>query len=118
MILIKNGFIKTMAFGNIENGQILIEDGIIKAIGHDLDIPEDAQVIDAKGYFVTPGLIDAHCHLGMWEEAIGFEGADGNEETDPVTPHLRAIDSINPMDISFQEAREGGVTTAVTGPGL
>lgn len=117
MILIKNGFIKTMASGDIENGQILIEEGIIKAIGHDLDIPEDVQIIDAKGYLVTPGLVDAHCHLGMWEEAIGFEGADGNEMTDPVTPHLRGIDSINPMDISFKEAREGGVTTAVTGPG-
>lgn len=117
MILIKNGFIKTMVNGDIENGQILIEEGIIKAIGQDLVVPEGVEVIDAKGYLVTPGLVEAHCHLGMWEEAIGFEGADGNESTDPVTPHLRGIDSINPMDISFKEAREGGVTTAVTGPG-
>jgi len=80
-------------------------------------VPDDAQIIDAQGLIVTPGLVDAHCHLGMWEEGIGFEGADGNEAVEPVTPQLRAIDSINPMDISIQEAREGGVTTAVTGPG-
>jgi imidazolonepropionase-like amidohydrolase len=117
MIYIKNGYIKTMAGEDIENGQILIEDGIIKAVGKELEAPADAQVIDAKGLIVTPGLVDAHCHLGMWEEGIGFEGADGNEAVEPVTPQMRAIDSINPMDISFQEAREGGVTTAVTGPG-
>ena len=66
---------------------------------------------------LTPGFIDAHCHLGMFEDAIGFEGDDGNEATDPVTPELRAIDAINPMDKTFQEAYQGGVTTAVTGPG-
>jgi imidazolonepropionase-like amidohydrolase len=117
MIYIKNGYIKTMAGQDIENGHILIEEGIIKAIGKKIEVPDDAQIIDAQGLIVTPGLVDAHCHLGMWEEGIGFEGADGNEAVEPVTPQLRAIDSINPMDISIQEAREGGVTTAVTGPG-
>ena len=79
--------------------------------------PNSGSVIDAKGGFVVPGFIDAHCHLGMFGDSIGFEGIDGNEKTDPITPHLRAIDAINPNDGYFKEAREGGVTTVVTGPG-
>ncbi|NLV89134.1 MAG: amidohydrolase [Tissierellia bacterium] len=117
MLLIKNGRIYTMAGEVIENGSILIKEGKIIEVGKDIIAPLDAEVIDVEGRMVTPGFIDAHCHLGLWEEGIGFEGSDGNEAVDPVTPHLRAIDGINPMDISFQEAYEGGVTTAVTGPG-
>lgn len=117
MLFIKNGRVMTMAGDIFENGSILIENGKIKAVG-DVEIPENAEVIDAKGAYVLPGFIDAHCHLGMWETAIGFEGDDGNEITDPVTPHLRAIDAINPMDATFEEARTlGGVTTVASGPG-
>lgn len=117
MIVIKNGYIKTMAGEDIENGQIIIEEGKIKAVGKDLEVPEDAEIIDAKGMLVTPGFVDGHCHIGMWEEGIGFEGEDGNEDTEPITPQLRAIDAINPLDQGFIDAIEGGVTTAVTGPG-
>ena len=117
MLIIKNGYIKTMDGEDIKNGQIIIEDGKIKAIGNNLIIPNDVEVIDAEGLLVTPGLIDGHCHIGMWEEGIGFEGEDGNEAVEPITPHLRAIDGINPMDQGFQDAIEGGVTCAVTGPG-
>ena len=117
MLVIKNGYIKTMDGKDIENGIIIIEDGKIKSVGNNLAIPEEAEVIDVNGYLVTPGLIDAHCHIGMWEEGIGFEGEDGNEDTEPITPQLRAIDAINPMDQGFQDAIEGGVTSAVTGPG-
>ncbi len=117
MLLIKNGLIYTMSGEIIENGSILIEDGKIVEVGRDIIAPLDAEVIDVEGRKVTPGLIDAHCHLGMWEESIGFEGSDGNEMTDPVAPQMRAIDAINPMDIAFEEAYQGGVTTAVTGPG-
>ncbi|MBP7221686.1 MAG: amidohydrolase [Sedimentibacter sp.] len=117
MLVIKNGYIKTMDGEDIEKGQIIIENGKIKAVGRNLDIPEDAEIFDAEGLLVTPGLVEAHCHLGMFEEGIGFEGDDGNESVEPITPHLRAIDGINPMDQGFQDAREGGVTTAVTGPG-
>ena len=117
MILIKNGKILTMAGQTIEGGSILVEGKKILSIGKDLS-EKDAKVIDAKGQYVLPGFIDAHCHLGMWESAIGFEGADGNEITDPTTPHLRAIDAINPMDENFEEARAlGGVTLVATGPG-
>jgi len=117
MILIKNGKIYTMAGKIYEKGDILVENGKIVAVGESLEAPADAEIIDADGKLVMPGMIDAHCHLGMWEDAIGFEGADGNEAVDPVTPHLRAIDSINPMDRTFEEAREGGITTVCTGPG-
>lgn len=115
MILIKNAKIYTMSERVIEKGDILIENGKIKKIGTNLDY--QAKVIDATGKLVFPGFIDAHCHIGMWEEGIGFEGADGNEMTDPITPHLRAIDGINPMDEAFENALKGGVTSAATGPG-
>lgn len=117
MILIKDGCILTMEGKKYEKGSILVEDGKIKEVGENIVAPLDAKVIDATGKVVMPGIIDAHCHLGMWEDAIGFEGADGNEMTDPVTPHLRAIDAINPMDRNFEEAYEGGITSVATGPG-
>ena len=62
------------------------------------------EIIDAQGQFIYPGFIDAHTHLGLWEDGMGVEGADGNEETDPITPHLNVIDGINPMDRTFKEA--------------
>ena len=117
MLFIKNGKVITMAGETIENGSILIENGKISAVGL-LEAPKNAEIIDANGQYVLPGFIDAHCHLGMWETAIGFEGSDGNEITDPITPHLRGIDAINPMDVTFEEARAlGGVTLVATGPG-
>lgn len=123
MLLIKNGRIMTMAGITYEAGYILVEKGKIFKIGEDIntikkDIKQDELVeIDAAGKFVLPGLIDAHCHIGLWEDAVGFEGEDGNEMTDPVTPQLRAIDGVYHADRSFEEARENGVTTVVTGPG-
>lgn len=117
MLAIVNGYIKTMDGPDIECGQIIIENGKIKEIGSSLTIPQGAEIIDAQGLLVTPGLIEGHCHIGLWEEGIGFEGEDGNEAVEPITPHLRAIDGINPMDQGFRDALEGGVTCAVTGPG-
>ena len=116
MLLIKNAHIKTMAGPDIPQGCILIEDGKIVAVGEHLESP-NAQVIDAEGKLVTPGCIDAHCHIGLDNEAMGWEGMDYNEIIDPITPHMRAIDSINPMDESFDNALRGGVTAACTGPG-
>lgn len=116
MIFIKNGTINTITNGIVEE-DIIIENGKIVAIGKNLDVPSDAQVIDAGGKFVFPGFIDAHTHLGLWEDGMGFEGADGNEETDPITPHLNPIDGINPMDNTFKEAVQGGITAVCTTPG-
>ena len=118
MLLIKNGYIKTMAGADIENGCILIgDDGKIAAIGQNLTAPEGAAVIDAGGRLVTPGCVDAHCHIGLDNEACGWEGRDYNEIVDPITPQVRAIDSINPLDEAFGNALKGGVTAACTGPG-
>lgn len=74
-------------------------------------------VLDAAGGHILPGLVDAHCHLGMCGDGLGFEAEDDNESTDPCTPHLRALDGLNPLDRCFREAREAGVTTVLTGPG-
>ena len=118
MLLIKNALIMPIVGAMIENGSILVDAGKIKAIGSTIAVNEkECTVIDAEGRLVTPGLVEAHSHLGLWESSIGFEGADGNDATDPITPHLRAIDAINPMDITFAEARAAGVTTAAAGPG-
>lgn len=121
MLLIKNGKILTMDGTDYENGYLLIDNGKIAGVGSAGTFDESQfsidKIIDAQGGYVLPGFIDAHCHVGMWEDSVGFEGDDGNEDTDPVTPHLRAIDAINPNDRAFEEAREAGVTTVVTGPG-
>ena len=118
MLLIKNGHIKTMAGTELENGCILIGDhGKILEVGENLTAPEGCKVIEAEGRLVTPGLVEAHCHIGLHNEAVGWEGMDYNEGIDPVTPQMRAIDSIWPLDESFELARQGGVTTCCTGPG-
>ena len=113
--LIKNAKIITMTGENYENGCVLFDEKILY-VGSDENQSAD-EVIDAQGLTVMPGLIDAHCHVGMFEDSMGFEGADGNEDSDPITPHLRAIDGINPFDRAFKEAKNAGVTTVVTGPG-
>jgi len=117
MLLIKNAKIHTMAKEGVIDGWILIENGKIVQMGEGEPSLQGSEVLDASGKMVFPGFIDAHCHIGMWEEGIGFEGADGNEMTDPITPHLRAVDAINPLDEAFGNALKGGVTTAATGPG-
>lgn len=106
-----------MANGVLDSADILVKSGKIAMIAKNIEATSDMQVVDATGKLVFPGFIDAHTHMGLWEDGMGFEGADGNEETDPVTPHLRAIDGINPMDRNFKEALEGGITTVATGPG-
>ncbi len=117
MLLIKNGYIKTMAGEEFENGSILIDGGKIVQIAQEISVPTDCDVIDAEGRLVTPGCIDAHCHIGLDNEGMGWEGWDYNEIVEPLTPQLRAIDSINPQDEAFSLAVRGGVTSAVTGPG-
>jgi len=118
MLYIKNGYIKTMAGPDIENGCVLIgDDGKIAAVGADVACPEGAQVIDAQGRLVTPGCVDAHCHIGLDNQGMGWEGRDYNEIVDPITPQMRAIDSINPLDEAFALGLQGGVTTVCTGPG-
>ena len=118
MLLIKNGHIKTMAGREYANGSVLIgDDGKIAAVGEALEAPASARVIDAQGRLVTPGCVEAHCHIGLDNEAVGWEGRDYNEIVEPITPQMRSIDSIYPQDEAFPNAVRGGVTTACTGPG-
>ena len=118
MLLIKNGYLKPMTGKDIPCGCILIGDGgKILSVAQEITAPDGCQVIDAKGRLVTPGCVDAHCHIGLDNEAVGWEGMDYNEIVDPITPQMRAIDSIYPQDEAFSLALQGGVTTACTGPG-
>ena len=118
MLLIKNGKIKTMVGEDIENGYVLIgDDGKIVSVGSSIEESADMTVIDAEGRLVTPGCVEAHCHIGVHNSAMRWEGADYNETSDPVTPQMRAIDGINPIDETFGLAIKHGVTSACTGPG-
>lgn len=115
MKVLKNGKIIPVV-GEEFVGDIAIDNGKIVAMGANLEYPE-AEVINMSGCTLIPGIVDAHCHIGMFEDGMGFEGDDGNEYSNPVTPELRAIDAINPYDRCFREAVMGGVTSVVTGPG-
>ena len=117
MLLIQNAHILPIAGEEIENGCLLIDDGKIAALGREIPRPQEAEIIDAQGRLVTPGCVEAHCHVGLDNEGMNWEGADFNEMVDPITPQMRAIDSINPLDEGLAEAIQGGVTTACTGPG-
>ena len=114
-----NGILHTMASDVIRDGFVSFEHGKITAAGRmdELQLPEQAEVLDVTGCHIYPGLVDAHSHLGMFGDSLGFESDDGNEITDPVTPQLRAIDAINPFDRCFEEARMRGITAAASCPG-
>ena len=97
-------------------GDVAVEGREIKAVGKDLRY-DGAQEYDLTGMTLIPGIVDAHCHIGLFEDGMGFEGNDGNEMSSTSTPEMRAIDAINPFDRCFDEAMCGGITTCVTGPG-
>lgn len=117
---IVNGTIYTMDSQNtvIEKGAIRIQDGILVDVGNISVEPKPGEeVIDAMGGWVLPGFVEAHCHIGIQEEKKGMEGNDCNETVNPITPWLRAIDAINPMDAAFNDAIRAGVTCVQVGPG-
>jgi len=112
-VLITNVQVYTVSHGVIDKGSVLVEDGKISQVSAgDIQV-EGATVVDGKGLTLMPGFIDAHTHVGISEEGFGWEGADYNEWVDPVTPYLRAIDGINPMEQGVKDALEGGITTIV-----
>ncbi len=112
-----NARIYTMTGRIIESGSVLWEEDRIIAVGENLDLPSQTEVLDERGNTVVPGYIDAHTHLGILEEIYQMEGDDLNEMTEPVTPELRALDGVNPYDLGFKDAIKGGITTVMTGPG-
>ena len=118
-MVIYNGVVHPMDGPVIQRGFVAFSGDKLTAVGPMEALPPfpPEEGLDAEGGHILPGFIDAHCHLGLFGDALGFEADDGNESTDPCTPQLRAIDGVNPMDRGFREAREGGVTTVLTGPG-
>lgn len=117
-MILYNARIVTMTGENIENGFIEIRDGKIYSLGGMENMPKQTdEYTDLDGKTVYPGFIDIHSHIGVWEDGLGFEGDDGNEETDPSTPHLRAVDMINPLDRCFIEAAKAGITSVISGMG-
>jgi len=101
----------------IDGGTVLVQDGRITAVGDSVPVPDGVQVIDAAGSWLLPGFVEAHGHVGVCEEAEGWEGRDTNEMTDPVSAHVRAIDAINPADLGFRDAISGGVLAVNVNPG-
>lgn len=132
-MLIIHGNIKTMAGRDFPDGFVEIADGKIVSVGDMRDCPQaelkecaqaagddcgsKGDILDVQGAFVMPGIVEAHCHMGITEEKKGMEGDDCNETVDPITPQLRAIDAINPMDAAFNDALAAGITSAMIGPG-
>ena len=123
MYAITGGTIFTMEdeepghFRTIRNGTVLVEAEKIRAVLDYEEVPPGFRQINAKDHIVMPGIIEAHCHMGISEEKKGMEGDDCNENVAPVTPFLRAIDAINPMDAAFHDAIGVGITGAMIGPG-
>jgi imidazolonepropionase-like amidohydrolase len=101
-VLIKDGTVLTLANGTIENGDVLIEDGIITQIGDDISAPGGVKTVDASGMYVMPGIIDPHSHIA---------GVDINEASNPVTAEVKMENSIDPNDIAIYRALAGGVSS-------
>jgi len=116
-LLITGAEVWTASNGVLDKTDVLIRDGKIVSVGKGLRPDQGVEVIEGRGCVLTPGFIDAHAHVGIWEEGLGWEGNDVNEATEPVTPHLRAIDAINHEDQGFKDAVTAGVTAVWSSPG-
>jgi len=116
-MIIKNGNIHDAIHAEAYIADIALRDGKIAAIGADLQPLPGEEIYDASGREVYPGLVEAHCHLGLHNRAVAAEGHDYNENSDPTGAHMRAIDSIYPQDDYIKNALRGGVTTICCGPG-
>lgn len=117
MLLVKGGILHTMEDESPFQGDLLVREGKIAEIAPDIPVSEGMRVVNAEGKPVFPGFIDAHSHIGIAEDRITPQGDPSNEGTNPLTPCLRAIDGINPMDSAFHNALAAGVTGAMVGPG-
>lgn len=116
-VLIRGATVLTGFGTRIDNGDVLLAAGRIDAVGRDLPAPANARVIEARGRWVTPGIIDVHSHLGAGPSPSVRANSDTNEITNPITPNVWIEHSIWPQDPAFQTALEGGVTTLQILPG-
>ena len=117
MLAITNGKVMTMAGQTFERGTVLIDGDKIVDVGDNVVIPNGCETIDASSKIVMPGYVESHSHVGIWGDGVAWEGRDFNETSEPVTPHMRAIDGINPFDRAFEDVLQAGITTILTGPG-
>lgn len=117
MLLIQNGTLYTMEQDEPIRADLLIRDGKIIEIAKTIHPTQRMKAMDVKGKFVFPGFIDAHSHIGISEEKTTVQGDESNESTNPITPCLRGIDAINPMDSAFHNALAVGITGVMVGPG-
>lgn len=116
-ILLKNAHIYPITSKPIHCGDILIKDGKISKLHSKISSDSTTKIIDCNGYFLLPGFIDTHTHLGLYDEGTGWAGNDANETIDPMSPHVRAIDGVYPLDPAFSDAIKHGITTAHVMPG-
>jgi imidazolonepropionase-like amidohydrolase len=116
-ILLKNATVYPITANPFKNGDVLIEEGLIKKAGKNLSTPADVKIIDCSGLFLFPGFIEVHSHLGLYDEGTGWAGNDANETAEALTPHIRAIDGVYPLDPAFSDAVKSGITTAHVMPG-
>lgn len=117
-MVIIHAYIYPVVGSPIENGFLRFDENIQSVGTMEEYVPiEGEKVFDAAGSWVLPGFVDIHTHLGLFGDGVGFEGEDCNEVGDPISPQLRVIDGINPMDPTFREAIAGGVTSVVVAPG-
>lgn len=117
MLALTGGMVLTMCQPPIKGGTVLIHKGKIVAAGRNVPLPAGCEVIDVSGKVITPGLIDAHTHLGVYAESLDWSGEDVNEISQPVTPELDVMDALNPADVGLADACGGGVTTVMVAPG-
>lgn len=115
--LFKNATIYPITSPPMKNADLFVEDGKIKEIGYHIQPTEDTFVMDCKEQFLFPGFIDVHTHLGLYDEGTGWAGNDANETIEPLTPHIRAFDSLHPLDTGFTDAIQHGITVAHIMPG-
>ncbi len=116
-ILFKNANVVPITSKSFK-GDVLIEGEKIKSFGKTEKIGSDVEIIDLDGKYLLPGFIDAHSHIGLWEEGVNEPvSSDGNEWTDPVTADVKAIDGFNPEDPAIERALSGGITTVMIVPG-
>ena len=116
-ILIQNATIYPITSSKLEKASLLIRNGKIAAIEEKIEATAEMTVIDGENKFLLPGFIDAHTHLGLYDEGTGWAGNDANETIEALTPHIRAIDGVYPLDIGFNDAVKFGVTTVHVMPG-
>lgn len=116
-LLLKNATIYPITAKPFKNGDVLVEDGVIKAVGKNLTTNTNVKIIDCGELFLFPGFIDVHTHLGLYDEGTGWAGNDANETAEAMTPHIRAIDGVYPLDPAFADAVKSGITTAHVMPG-